>query len=184
MDPLPDRFTFFTIPELTDQNLCQEDLQTILREFNFAPGHTGIVHTVTEEMYTQATKHTKMIMFADTISEKRGEHIFTAPIGQTGSEGIIPGYLHNYISSTVNKLLTTPGTRNKWSAMTVIRGYNLFEPMCKPTLLTLNLCYITFDVSRVGWWPWLKGVKQVKVEWRNVHVKISPIFLSLHKLYA
>jgi hypothetical protein len=173
-----DRFEFFTIPDLRDQNLCPDDVKTIIREFHIgSQGGTNPI-SVTEEDFTSSVKN--MILYADIVSQKQGEHVFTSPDVET----VVPKVLHPFVKSKVESLLGTKGARGKWVGMTIIRGSNIFEPDCRGTLLTLNLCLVTFEVSRVGWWPWFRGVKQVKVGWKNVHTRVSPIFISMNKLYS
>jgi hypothetical protein len=90
-------------------------------------------------------------------------------------------FINSYIVANIDYMVKPEFKDGVYSALTAINGPDLWTGNEKGGVCHINLCWIDFDVkTRNGW---MSKYKKVNVTIRYVYVYVSPMFITINKLY-
>jgi hypothetical protein len=176
----------FTILKNHPRSLSDEDINKIMVVFKLIDGNVDIDGSgnteivgkdITKERFEKYIDNKELILTADLLGVKTGNFVIyeNSAVSMPYSEEIL---------KLCGKLIKTPGFRGEWNCFGCARGSDITLGLDKDGYLSLNLFHCNLNVSKKGWGNWFRGYKQVEVNYKNVHVRISPIFVSMYKLHS
>jgi hypothetical protein len=157
--------TTIVIPGLEDRSFSEKDNLTLYTLF---------------KLYERPNKN-RIMELADFLSEKRYNYTFDQPMYSVSNNCV-----ENFAAREAKEILDSSNTESR-SYLTLVNGTEIFSPNQKPGILRINILYIDISPAYIpekgirGWLFYKKKI--VNVNMHNFHIRISPTFLPIHKIY-